>query len=94
MTKRDEYIEKMKLQLDELDVKMDKLEAKAKDAKEDVRAKYQEEMTKLRHQSKLAKGKLQEAKAVSEDKWDAMVAELEKVRDAVIHSYRYFKSQL
>ncbi len=94
MTKRDEYIEKMKLQLDELDAKMDKLEAKAKDAKEDVRAKYQEEMTKLRQQSKLAKGKLQEVKAASEDKWEALVAEMEKVRDAVIHSYRYFKSQL
>ena len=37
MAKRDEYIAKMKLQLDELDVKMDKLEAKAKEAKEDAR---------------------------------------------------------
>lgn len=94
MTKRDEYTAKMKLQLDELDAKMDQLEAKAKNAKEDVRAKYQEEMTNLRQQSKLAKAKLQEVKAASEDKWDAMVAEMEKVRDAVIHSYRYFKSQL
>ena len=94
MTKREDYIAKMKTQLDELDANMDQLEAKAKNAKEDVRAKYQEEMTKLRHQSKLAKGKLKEVKAASEDKWDAMVAEMEKVRDAVIHSYRYFKSQL
>jgi hypothetical protein len=42
MSKRDEYIERMKLQLDELDAKMDKLEAKAKVAKEDMRAKYKE----------------------------------------------------
>ena len=94
MTKRDEYIEKMKLQLDELDAKMDKLEAKATLAKEDVRAKYKEEMTKLREQSKLAKGKLQEVKAAGEDKWEAVVSEMEKVRDAVIHSFNYFKSQL
>lgn len=94
MTKRDEYIEKMKLQLDELDAKMDKLEAKATVAKEDVRVKYKEEMTKLREQSKLAKGKLQEVKAAGEDKWEAVVSEMEKVRDAVIHSFNYFKSQL
>lgn len=94
MTKRDEYIEKMKLQLDELDTKMDKLEAKAVLAKEDVRAKYKDEMTKLREQSKVAKGKLQEVKAAGEDKWEAVVSEMEKVRDAVIHSFNYFKSQL
>jgi predicted RNase H-like nuclease (RuvC/YqgF family) len=94
MTKREEYIEKMKLQLDELDNKMDKLEAKATAAKEDVRAKYKEEITKLREQSKLAKGKLQEVKAASEDKWEAVVAEMDKVRNAVIHSFNYFKSQL
>lgn len=94
MSKRDEYIAKMKLQLDELDTKMDKLEAKAADAKEDARAKYMEEMTKLRQQSKLAKGKLEELKAAGADKWDDMVAEMEKIRDAVLHSFNYFKSQL
>ena len=94
MSKRDEYIAKMKLQLDELDAKMDKLEAKATVAKEDVRAKYREEMAKLREQSKLAKGKLQEVKAAGEDTWEVVVKEMEKVRDAVIHSYNYFKSQL
>lgn len=94
MTKRDEYIAKLKLQLDELDAKMDKIEAKAKDAKEDVREKYQEEMAKLRTQSKLAKSKMAELKAAGEDKWEALVAETEKVRDAFVHSFNYFKSQL
>ena len=92
--KRDEYVAKMKLQLDELNAKMDKLEAKAQEAKEDARAKYKEEMSKLRQQSKLAKGKLDELKAAGEDGWDAMVAEMEKVRDAFKHSFNYFKSQL
>ena len=94
MTKRDEYVAKLKLQLDELDAKMDKIEAKAKDAKEDVREKYQEEMVKLRTQSKLAKAKMAELKAAGEDKWEALVAETEKVRDAFVHSFNYFKSQL
>ena len=94
MAKRDEYIAKMKLQLDELDAKMDKLEAKAKEAKEDARAKYKEEIANLRQQSRLAQGKLEELKASGEEKWDDMVAEMERIRDAIAHSYNYFKSQL
>ena len=51
MSNRETYIEKMKLQLDELDEKMAKLEAKEQEAKQDAREKYREEMTKLRQQS-------------------------------------------
>lgn len=94
MSKRDEYIATMKHQLDELNAKMDDLEAKAKEAKDDVRDKYREEMRKLRHQSKLAAAKLDEIKSAGESKWEAMVAEMEKVRDAFTHSFNYFKSQL
>lgn len=94
MSTRDVYIAKMKLQLDELDTKMDTLEAKARDAKADAREKYRAEMVKLRHQSTLAKGKLAEMKAASEDAWETMVAEMEKIRDAFTHSFSYFKSQL
>jgi DNA repair exonuclease SbcCD ATPase subunit len=94
MSNHEAYIAKMKLQLDELDTRMDALDAKANEAKEDARAKYHEEMAKLRAQSKLAKGKLEDMKAASEDAWDTMVAEMEKVRDAFTHSFSYFKSQL
>jgi len=94
MSKRDEYVAKMKLQLDELNAKMDELEAKAKEAKEDARDKYEEEMGKLRHQSQLAVAKLEELKSSGEEKWEAMVAEMEKIRDAFTHSFNYFKSQL
>ncbi len=94
MSKRDAYVEKMKLQLDELNVKMAQLEAKAKEAKEDARDKYKEEMGKLRQQSKVAVAKLDELKAAGEDSWEAMVAEMEKIRDAFKHAFNYFKSQL
>ena len=94
MTKRDAYIAKMKLQLDELNAKMSAVEAKAKEAREDARDKYKEEMGKLRHQSELAVAKLDEMTAAGEETWEAMVTEMEKVRDAFIHSFNYFKSQL
>lgn len=94
MSKRDAYIAKMKLQLDELNSKMNDLEARAQEAKADVRDKYREEMQKLRHQSKLAVAKLDEIKAAGESTWEAMVAEMEKIRDAFTHSFHYFKSQI
>ena len=94
MSKRDVYIEKMKQQLDELNAKMSKLEAKAQEAKDDAREKYKKEMSKLRQQSKLAVAKLDELKAAGEDTWETLVAEMEKIRDALIHSFNYFKSQL
>ncbi len=94
MTKKSIYIEKMKEQLDVLNANMNTLDAKTEQAKEDARDLYREEMRKLRHQSKLAVAKLDEMKTASEDGWEAMVTEMEKVRDAFTHSFHYFKSQV
>ena len=69
-------------------------DAKAKEAKEDARDLYKAEMAKLQKQSDLAKAKLEEMQTASEDAWDTMVAEMEKVRDAFVHSFHYFKSQV
>ena len=94
MTTRDVYITKMKLQLDELNLQMAKLEARAQEAREDVRDKYKAEMAKLHHQSELAKAKLANLQASTESAWDSTVAEMDKVRDAFVHSFSYFKSQV
>ena len=51
-------------------------------------------MAKLHDQSKLAQGKLDSMKSATAEAWDATVAEMEKVRDAFVHSFSYFKSQL
>jgi hypothetical protein len=91
---KDAYIAKMKLQLHQLEVKMDALEIKAKVSKDAAHDTYVEEMAKLRHQSKLAKAKFDDLVDTGEDKWDAMVQEMDKVRDAFVHSFNYFKSQL
>jgi hypothetical protein len=94
MTQRDVYIAKIKLQLDELNAKITEVEAKAHKAQQDARARYLEEVDKLRDQSRLAVAKLDEVKAASEDSWQRLVTEMEKVRDAFAHSFNYFKSQL
>ena len=53
-----------------------------------------EEMAKLQHQSTLAIAKFEDMKAAGDDTWEKMVTEMEKVRDAFIHSFSYFKSQV
>jgi len=94
MISREAYIEKMKTQLDELNVRMEHLSNQAADAQASVRATYEKDMAELRAQSAHAKAKMEELKSAGEDRWDAMVAEMEKVRDAFVHSFSYFKSQL
>jgi len=94
MTTRDEYTEMMKKELDTMNANMDSLEAKAQELKDDARHLYQENMRKLRHESKMASAKLDELRASSGETWDAMVMEMEKVRDAFTHSFSYFKSQI
>lgn len=94
MSKRDTYIAKMKSQLDDLNRSMDEIEKKADEAKADAKEKYQEELGKLRSQSKLAISKLDEMKAAGEESWESMTDSMEKVRDAFTHSFHYFQAQL
>jgi len=90
MSKRAEYIVKMENQLDKLNLKMTGLETAAQEAKEEARQKYKDEMTKLRQQSKVAVAKLEELKASSEDSWETMVTDMEKMHDAFTHSFFSF----
>ena len=92
--RRAEYTAKMKLQLDELNAKLDKLEAKADEIKQDAQVRYKSELTKLRHESKLAMTQFAELKTAGEDSWDKMVAEMDKIGDAFTKSFHYFKTHI
>lgn len=91
---RDEYTAKMKHELDALNAKIDALQAKAHEAKEDARDAYLAKVKAARHQSALARAKLAEMREASTDSWAHMVVEMEKLRDAFKHSFNYFKSQI
>lgn len=94
MTQRDLYVEKMKLQLDELNANMTELEEQAHQAKNDARDRYTQEIRKLRHHSAEAVAKLEQVKASSADTWATMVADMERLRDAFTQSFNCFKSQV
>jgi type I restriction-modification system DNA methylase subunit len=92
-TVREDYAAKVKLQLDELNAKVDVLEARMHEARAEVRANYRAELAKLRHQSEQASTLLAQIRTSGETSWEKMVQEMDKVRDAFIHSLNYFKSQ-
>jgi predicted nucleic acid-binding Zn-ribbon protein len=94
MSKRDEYIEKMKKQLDELNSYIDELEDKAQHLKDETLVKYEKQISGLKELSNTARESLQEFKAAGEERWEHIAAEGDKVHKAFIHSYNYFKSQL
>jgi ATP/maltotriose-dependent transcriptional regulator MalT len=94
MSKRDEYVAKMKHQIDEMNQSIDDLEVKDKNASDSAEKKYEEQVDKLRGEVKQAKEKLGEVEAASESKWESVKDEAEKVTTALKNSYNYFKSQL
>ena len=94
MSKRDEYVAKMKTQLDELNAQIGELEAKAKAGQQDMNKEYEQQLAKLKEQYNLALQKLNELKSAGEEKWDDLIAEGDKVYKAFVHSVHYFKSQV
>lgn len=94
MSKREEYVEAMKRQLDEMNVQIDELEAKVKTEQEKFGAKYDEQMQNLRASSQAVRKKIDEIRAAGDERWEALVAEGEKIQKALVHSFNYFKSQL
>jgi phage shock protein A len=94
MLNRDQYIEQMKKQLDDLNQQIGKFETKSKEVGAELHAKYDEQMIELRKHSSTAQEKMEEIKVAGEDRWEAMVAEGEKVQKAFMHSLNYFKSQM
>lgn len=94
MSKRDQYVQKMKEQLDDLNGQIDKLGEKAKGASAELSTKYEKQMAELRKLSRAAHKKMEEIKGSGEEKWEALVAEGDKIQKAFVHSFNYFKSQL
>lgn len=94
MSKRDAYVAKIKRDIDQLNAKMTEIEAQAKEVRAEVRDKYMQQMDKLQASSQTAMAKLDEIRSASEESWQQLVADMERLRDAFTHSFHYFKSQV
>ena len=94
MAKKEAYINRIKAQLDDLNIALADAEARAAKSKEAAQEKYAAEMAKLHEQAQQVRDKLEEIKSASESTWENMIASTEKVHDALVNSFKYFKAQL
>lgn len=94
MSKRDEYVAKLKDQIDETNAMIDELERKAADASSAAEKKYHDQIAKLRTEVDEASDKLEQLRSAAEDRWEELVDSVEHIGKTLKQSYNYFKSQL
>lgn len=73
MTQRDEYVNKMKTQLDQWNAEIGRWEAKAKEAQAGMQAEAQKQLDALRAQREEALEQMRKVQAASADAWMDMV---------------------
>ena len=73
MINRDEYVAKLKSQLDTWNAEAAKWEAKAKAAEADMKAEYEHQLATLDKQREDAAQRLQQVQAAAGDAWRDMV---------------------
>jgi chromosome segregation ATPase len=78
MSKRDEYIARMRAQLDEWTADLHKLEAKAGSLEADVADRYRHAIAELRDKRDEAEAKLENIRHAGEETWEELRDEAEK----------------
>lgn len=81
MNKRDDYVEKLKSQLDAWNADVDALESRAHKAHAEAQALYQAQVEALRARSEQARLQLDLLRRASEDAWSEMRSGMEKAWD-------------
>lgn len=94
MSKRDEYVERMKQQLDEWNEDIGRMETKLTELSEPVRSTLEPQLAKARSSCGVAREKLQEVQAAGEETWEGLTDDVEHVWKTLKQSINYFKSQL
>ena len=83
MNNREEFIQKMKTQLDQWGIEIDRLAAHAETAQEEAKIKYRAQIEVLRQQRAAAKLKLHELQSSSEDAWESVRESMEAARESI-----------
>ena len=94
MSQREEYISKMKIQLDEIHLAMAEYETKAHRLQIDAQIAYRDGLFKLRQQLQQAQVKMEELKDTGEGNWEKLIVESDRVRRVLVDSVHYFKTHI
>lgn len=95
MSNRDEYVEKLKTQLDEWNAQVTKWEAKTKAAQASARAEYEKQLAAFRKQRDEALAQLRKVQAASGDAWTELARGADeawaRMREAFEKAQSHFK---
>ena len=94
MSKRDEYVEKLKTQLDQWNVEVAKWEAKAQKAQAGVGVEYDKQLNELRRQRDQALEQMKRVQAATGEAWVDLVRGADdawaKMREALEKARSHF----
>ncbi len=93
MTKRDEFIAKMKSRLDEWNLDVDKLEDKIRKVKAELKEIYQTQIDELRKKRREGDRKLEQIRTAGEGKWEHLKTEAENAWVVMKDALETFKTR-
>ncbi len=91
--RREEYVERIKRQLDEWNAGIDRLEKRAGELRAEARQRYEARVAALRAKRQELQGKLKEIQASGESAWDAVKASFEAARTEFKRAYEETESE-
>jgi chromosome segregation ATPase len=86
MSKRTQYIEKMKARLDQWDAEIGKLEAKVEELKADARIEYQKQIQEVRRHRDEAYSKVKELQNASDEAWGDVASGFDNAWGNIVQS--------
>ena len=94
MSKRDEYVDKLKAQLDQWNTEVAKWEAKAQKTQASARIEYDKQLKEVRHQRDQALEQMKRVQAATGDAWVDLVRGADeawaKMREALDKARSHF----
>lgn len=94
MTDRNEFINKVKAQLDEWNGEIAALESKLADETGDTKQRLKEALARARDARDAAVRKINELESAGEHTWETVKGDVEHVWEALRSSVAHFKSQI
>ena len=93
MISRDEYVQKLKTQLDQWNAEVAKLEVRAKAAQDDMKASYEHQLAQFRSRRDEGVAQLQRLQAASAQAWSEMTKGVDDSWRAMREAFDRARSQ-
>jgi predicted nucleic acid-binding Zn-ribbon protein len=88
MSTKEEYLAKLKTQLDSWQVEVDELEAKASEAMDDIRPEIDEQIANLRAKFREGEAKFDELADATEEAWEELKVDAEAMFDKLMGDFK------